>query len=355
MKRKFNITSIPASRFYGNKKICGSRAPAGTKARSQQIRIRIRSRKRKSFTTTTTTRKKEKVVRPAPGGISHSYTSRKLYPGRYSGVIKALGNSQTYNILNTVPVIALFNQQGTAAVGGLWSQNTLQQLYNNGSKTKSQPSGGMVLQTYQKSWKMHLESAIITCLFTNTSPNGLEVDIYDCVSKVTTSNFIATDQAWNQGLIDQELVATSTSIKAPYCVPTESKLFNVNWRILKRTRVELAAGSSHEHIFYNKINRQVDAEYCVNYAQIKDITYQQLVVVRGVLVDSSPGVTTANNIGFAASKLLCCVREKYIVRQVQSTPRTSFLTNNLTLTDGGHEYTQVYGGGSFVDVLTNTA
>lgn len=276
-------------------------------------------------------RKKELIVRPPPSGLSHSYSSVKYKNSPIAKIYKALTNSCTVETFESGGVATTFNTQSVTQLSNVYTggSNDTSIIFNDaiawlniGTTTASSPS----LQTYQKSFKFELNNVISTTLFCNQSPSGIEIELLDCVAKLTKNNGSTPYNDWHNGLI--EIGAASNGELFPYSVPTTSKLFNINWNIVKRTKVELGPGRSHEHVFDFKPNRIVDTNYFVDYEQVKGLTHATMIIVRGMLSDSS-NTQTVGTVGFSPAKLIWVRRKKYVTRVLSSNPRSYYAVNNL--------------------------
>lgn len=117
-----------------------------------------------------------------------------------------------------------------------------------------------------------IESCVSEYLLTNSSLATLYVDIYDVVRKrdpgwsarqnddgAPTANPVA---AWSQGVSDEDVLASPdlTAYKNINSLPTDSRLFRDFFRVVKRTHISLAQGSTHRHHVALAPNRLLDNE-----------------------------------------------------------------------------------------------
>jgi hypothetical protein len=160
---------------------------------------------------------------------------------------------------------------------------------------------------------------------------GVEIEIFDLVSKVTSFASNSPDTDWTNGLVDMRIDAGVTAITFPYCVPTSSKNFNIGWNIVKRTKVELGMGRSHEHVFNFSPNRMIDTQYAEEYNNIRGVTYQCMVIVRGLLADDTPAFGPSANVSFTRAKVIYVSRAKFISRCVAVKPRNYVQVNTVPI------------------------
>lgn len=176
-------------------------------------------------------------------------------------------------------------------------------------------------------------------IFNATSVGGF-VDIYDLKSKVTSATYVDPIQAWFNGTNNQQYLS---SIPQNDCaiigsVPTQSKDFNIAWSIVKRTKVELGPGCSHEHKFIFTPNIVIDSEYINTYKSIKNLTCAQFIVQRGTLGDTNTtGSVTLGTVSTNAIKLDCVISTQLKLRPITVNSRNLVIFDNLlktgTLTD----------------------
>lgn len=130
------------------------------------------------------------------------------------------------------------------------------------------PGAGGVYPNAPK--RLHVESIVNELLMTNSSLATQYVDIYDIVRKrdagystsgqggdSPTSN---PYEAWRYGVSDQ--TSTSPDLTAwtnVSSLPTDSKLFNDYFRVIKRSHIGLVAGATHRHSVILKTNRIIDS------------------------------------------------------------------------------------------------
>lgn len=112
--------------------------------------------------------------------------------------------------------------------------------------------------------RYHLESVVGELLMTNSSLATQYVDIYDIVRKRDTGNATYTDNpldAWRYGVSDQTVTSPDLEAwKNVMSLPTDSKLFNDYFRVIKRNHIGLVAGATHRHSVILKPNKIIDSE-----------------------------------------------------------------------------------------------
>lgn len=118
--------------------------------------------------------------------------------------------------------------------------------------------------------RLHVESIVNELLMTNSSLATQYVDIYDIVRKrdagYTTGGQGADSptsnpyEAWRYGVSDQAPTSPDlTAWQNVSSLPTDSKLFNDYFRVIKRSHIGLVAGATHRHSVILKTNRIIDS------------------------------------------------------------------------------------------------
>lgn len=295
------------------------------------------------------------IVRPPASGLSNSTTKlwyKKTKVGREALKLfepATYENDFTISVSNTA-----YNTQAIARMHVGYSSSGSTTISNLFTKVQQGYSGGTgVLPLYgnssvQNSFKFEVNSMVQILTLSNESPGAVEFDIYDCVAKVTSTTYLAPEDAWTNGLVDENNAGVACANTFIGATPFTSKLFNSTWKVVKRSKVELGSGRAHRHVFNFKPNRVVDSQYFDNFACVKGITTTTFVVARGMPVDSS-NTATIGTIGVSPVKLVGYVREKYVTRLVSVAPRTYYQSTNIT-TDALTRYTVQEGSGAPVDV-----
>lgn len=283
--------------------------------------------------TKTKSKSKTKVVREQTSGESTSYTLIKYKRKAFERTWTKLGNTCDYEGIGTVGITQVQSlQQVAVPVVGVYAtdiQNVFSQagsFWNDTTSTVIQLDPAHAGYKYNKFNIMTYE-----CIFEfiNQEPSDVSIELYDLISKVTEPTVRYANADWNNGLINQQGIAAVNSYTQPYTVPTDSKLFNMTWRIHKKTVIRLAPGRLHKHTFKFHVNRVVDMGYWNDYAQVRGLTYQLMVVARGTPSDTVAG-STVGSIALTPVKIIGTFRYKYHAQIISAFPRNVSLLSALT-------------------------
>lgn len=180
--------------------------------------------------------------------------------------------------------------------------------------------------------KMLLKSADFSTVFTNDTPMDCMIEIYDCIPKHT---FDANRQSnsypylmWNDAIFtdrDNQSTATITQYGRK---PTDHKIWNESWTVVKKTIVELAGARSHIHKFYFKPNTVIDTSYFNDFNVVKGLSYHCMVVVKGI-DQVSAKTALGTNIGVAPGLVYYRCDAEYTVAAVNCPPRKVFYYDNV--------------------------
>lgn len=281
----------------------------------------------------------EQIVKPPPSGLSHSYASLIYNKKPIIKTEEKLLEPCVQKIVNPIQYIASSGLQGVNINVNL-SQNpynttlspSLDNQFSSALRylnTTGSYVGNPILQAGQRSMKFLVSSMTYSLMMSNMSLGSCEVEIYDLISKVSTASVLLPNSQWTAGLVDEDVSALSPTINQYGSVPTSSKAFNLTWKIVKRTKVELGPGRSHEHLFTQKPNIIMDSEYLRQFNQIKGITSAMMIVQKGLIGDSVVG-TTSGVVTTTETKLDCILTTTTTVRAINSIPRHFISINNLT-------------------------
>lgn len=152
--------------------------------------------------------------------------------------------------------------------------------------------------------------------FTNNTPSCVKLTLYDCMAKTTaetTSASADTRACWITGLGDESGFVGAANAYFPGSVPTNSKYFNMKWKIIKKTVIQLGPGMTHYHKKHFAPKRLLDLEYVNKEISIKGLTTELLVVAEGMPTTSVTGLAQGP-IALADMKLLVVQKIKCGIR-----------------------------------------
>lgn len=189
--------------------------------------------------------------------------------------------------------------------------------------------------TNKQSMKALLDKFTSKTTYFNKNANADQnLTIYNVIARNTNylaAAGVATDPltSWTTALTDEGNVASYLNMNQ---LPTMGKNFNMNWKVLKKTNVELAAGRQHVHEFTFKPKMLIDTEYFSKYQNIKGITCFEFVIHWGApVVDSSaPTLITTS-----ASQLAWITVQTTVLREVAIQPRIQTFATNVATTIAG--------------------
>lgn len=174
-----------------------------------------------------------------------------------------------------------------------------------------------------------LKDCTLTINLVNQSPSSTEVDLYYCLSKKTTeATSVDPANLWGVGLAAQQAGTTGTS-SYPDTKPTDSKIFNQHWKIIKKITWKLDPGQEAQVNFKFKVNRYLDTNYLVQNNNIRGITICPMMTVRGIpgsigataSYANTTTTTTPSKVAFTTNikytAVMCTVFPK-ITRQVNT-------------------------------------
>ena len=291
------------------------------------------------------------IIKAIAAGTTKSYTSVSNEKYKLPKIIHEITSPTTKETLTGFGVTSNENFQGVSSIpqwrGGLLNDlaltiNNSMSYLNVLNTTLSSPS----LQSGQFVFKVVLDHLNTITSFTNEGFSNIELEIYDVISKVNSDAYNSPHDSWSQGLANQSL-GTFVSHLYPYAVPTTSKDFNITWKIVKKTIVELGSGRGHTHTFEHKCNKIFDSQMIYNYQLVKDVTTATMIVVRGTPADSS--LTAAiGNVALSPVKLAVVQRVKGQVRMLSQRAQNTFQSSTLSFSQ--NLYVPTESGTTTVDV-----
>lgn len=192
-----------------------------------------------------------------------------------------------------------------------------------------------ILGEFDKGRQLFVHSCKSESIFTNDGSTDIQIYIYDLVSKVTRTSdyngFVSPLQLWAEGITAERdfAPAASGTVAVLGRLPTQTKIFNMGWKTMKLTKVELSAGRTHVHRFNFSPQMVVDMQYFNTNAVVKGVSCAQLVIVHGTNLVSAIGSIGAN-IGVSPGLLYSKTTAKYQVTPLVQPPKKIFVFENAT-------------------------
>lgn len=329
-----------------NKRSIGAVAGAGTAIGAAR---NMGKRRRTSAPTQRKRKKGSSILSRNPGVTTKSYkaVTYKMPKAMYSA--KKLGNVAIYR---TNTQFGLVGTNGLQAISGdiaynpantglptMYSATALKELYDKAAIAYNQNVGTgtgnfntvpISIQT-GKETKFFIKSGSYEIHLSNQGPATTEVDVYWLMSKQSDSTAVNPHTVWNDGLVEtaQGRQPTDTVLRFPGCKPTESKQFNMHYKILDVQKCFMVSGA--DHVFRYKFcpNRILDTAYINDLERINGITLQFMIVAKGSVADSNNGkaVGTVTTTDF---KLCGIVTERYTTQLLNYWPRVTYYDNKLS-------------------------
>jgi len=305
-------------------------------------------------------RKKQIIYEPAQGE-SRSYCLKKKKPSKFHQQAKALTNVctiewtddnthnsgnlglQGVNNLNGINANAgvYGNEQGAGALvtGGSNGDvyNLMERTFQFYNTTVPAQVRDTPFQTNYKSTKFLLESATMETDFVNAGSDEFQMIIYDCIAKHTQSTLRNPITDWTSGITDQQgsdtaSLTAGTSKNSPNSKPTLSKIFNMEWKVIKVTEVSVSPGRTHKHLFHEKIRRIIDWEYFNTNEQIGGMTYAPIVTIQGRPVGTADA---ANPVTLSYCKMNYVTTTRLRGRALSAFPRQTWQKNTIKTSAAG--------------------
>jgi len=152
---------------------------------------------------------------------------------------------------------------------------------------------------------------------TNQSPAVCNLEIWTVMSKVTKVTYTNPEDDWNTGDADSSSTATNSWVGSK---PTESKFFNMNWKVKSVKKLQLAGGSTHTHVVDFNCRRYIDTEYWNKFQQIRGLTVAVFCIAWGQVGDTSNN-PTVGSITTVPVKIIGQQNRMYFYDMINAFPR----------------------------------
>ncbi|QCX35034.1 capsid protein [Blackfly DNA Virus 7] len=187
--------------------------------------------------------------------------------------------------INSQKVVYLF--QGYDATDVLACFNNAYQQLPLNVPLATAPTTGVGLAplalNISNSYKFYIQDCNITAYLTNMSAGSSEITIYTVMAKNTKTSAADPINDWSEGqddtsMIPGQLLVTPIRIG---CKPTDSKLFNMNWRIVDKKRYSCGPGAKINYSFKFAPNNLCDTMYWGRNTYVKGMTFFCFAVTHG--------------------------------------------------------------------------
>ena len=155
---------------------------------------------------------------------------------------------------------------------------------------------------------VHIKSLTAEMTIKNLSGNGAMIDLYDLVpnysigpssysSETYANGWMSPSWTFQQGLTQTMQLEDTMSAYDLGAKPSNSTFFNVTWKEVKHTRINLTSGAAHRHRSIYSINKTVSysewGQFSVNGGKFAGWNPTILMVVRGVpTAEANAGATS---------------------------------------------------------------
>lgn len=133
------------------------------------------------------------------------------------------------------------------------------------------------------SYKFYIQDVTCSAYLTNMSAGSSECTIYTVISKNTRVTDRDPINDWSEGQDDASGIAGQLNV-TPIRIgskPTDSKLFNMQWKIVDKKRYSCGPGGKINYTFKFAPKNLCDTEYWTRHTHVKGMTFFTFVVTHG--------------------------------------------------------------------------
>ncbi|AXH76878.1 MAG: putative capsid protein [Cressdnaviricota sp.] len=289
-----------------------------------------------------------------PGVTTKTFRKLKYKMPKVMKTMQKVGNTCTYR---TNSPFGLVGTNGIQVISGdigynfantslptMYSTDAIGELYNKAAiayqrTVPSSANDAFVTQPYNiqtgTTRKFFLRKGGYHIQVSNQGPATVELDCYWLMNKCT--NEAATDPVavWQKGLTETThgQNAADAVIRFPGSKPTDSKAFNLAYKVLNKTKVFMVPGADHIFKYEFDINRIMDTAYITQFNRVKGVTLQFMLVAKGSVADSertkAVGTVTTTDL-----KIAGVVTEFYQTQLLSYWPKVTWYDNKLSTNPG---------------------
>ena len=275
-------------------------------------------------------RKKSKGKRPdtVAGPNTFTKTTYKRQKNSAFEITRKVANLATYQITTTFLTSASESNQSVDLIGsGMGGNVQMVDVFAKAARAYNNTAATNIAQisnaTNYKSMKLNWISATQEFQFSNMAPSVSNVFVYHLVAK-NTGSYVDPLTSWQNGIQDQDNVATLSNGDVG-CLPTASKTFNINWKIISRKRYKLTPGQVVTDVWKFSPNRNIDMEYWNQNGMVRGLTTNSIMVAYGDPVDTNNSASVAGDfVGTAPVKLVGIIKKTYKTNLLNFWPRNTY-------------------------------
>lgn len=334
----------------------GYRAARGAyKQYSKRRKTNPKARYRKAFSRTKTNQKRRRktrngtatVIRQSPGKTSFSNTVIKYKPMGITKLYTRLSNNIAYHYvsggtLSTTPAQGL-NRQNVFDVSSLYSAvdiSTIVKAYFDNLLAGDPYKDYWDAPLGRTSLKMFFKNCTQEFEFLNQSEAPCTMTFYTFMQKNSTNQNDSPRTAWVTAISQTggAIVGGPVTIATPGLVPNSYKQFNIQFKTLNKTVIELQPGIPHIHKVHFSPQRIIDYLYAHNMTSIRGISLYNMVVTQGSPVDTLQGLNFAgggggpgvNLITYSPTKIIYTLKNSYNWTLLNALPANNYYNNSLS-------------------------
>lgn len=312
--------AVPAAFMAGKKQYLGKRKRGG----GGKGGSRKRSKSGPTF--------KKRATIEVHGGVNTfkkiQYKDSKL--DKFASFIggEFIHHTQGFVSINQDPTTTDTNSQVSQYLTTVYEQpdvlNIFNLAYQNVPLTAPVPASAPIVTNSSASYKFYMSGVRVVINGTNMSAGASNIKLYTIMSKNTKTSSAHPFLDWEEGQDDASGVPGQAAV-TPNRVsasPTESKLFNMNYKIVDMKKFEVGPGGKINHTFVFNPRSVVDTEYWARNTYVRGFTMWIMAVAYGQVgkVDAA-NVTYANQPMIKPTDWVFNVNKHYRCKTVQHFPR----------------------------------
>lgn len=251
-----------------------------------------------SKTKTSTKKKVSPTIQSPVEGLSKSFT---LGP-RGHGKLNAKKNPTSFYDYFTCNTLTSNTQ--LQAIGDLASTGSADIITNI---QQIQASVGANVGKLNESvgysaYRIFVKEIYLETTMTNESSCVADVCLYDLVARIDSVG--SPSASFNSGPSSIGGSVTSTLASWPFAVPYHYPHFLTQYRIVKRTPIELSPGRSHKHVFRHPVMRSFAYDRLSNEATVKGLHSWTMITFKGMPLSATLGQGGGTDVSLCPIKMV---------------------------------------------------
>jgi len=226
----------------------------------------------------------------------------------------------TWTFASTASSTSNYGVQGVSQLVNCGVGTEISQADVNAHRTNATNVALNAVNADTRDKDVYLHSMTNQVIIANASSDNVVIWAYDVICKTDREATLLPNTSFASGVGNvQGLDAATSSTIGTW--PNLVSEFTLNWKIVKRTRIELSAGRDHTHTFTYAVNRRINHSKLLTYQMLRGVTMNTMFIHSGLPCSNDPTWANPSLITLNRTKLLYVHNRKWVTSMLNTKAR----------------------------------